>query len=363
MKKNKQSKKIKLMISRRRIASDEHYKSWKKSRKTHMQGVSNVDRPAELKKHDSLREKRKLKTIQAPSKLSFNQHTDNVVKFISSIEAQYTQGNGVFIDLNRVTEIDYGAIVTLLSILIQFRKKRIKINGNFPADRRCEKILMESGFLYNLYKKECDEDRHLISNGADSSIVTHGWSKVDTALSANIIKESAKTVWGSERRCQGIQRCIGELMLNTNNHAKPGEKGAMNWWLYINHDNEKKIVSFAFVDFGIGIFESLKNKPKESKFFGWLEKIKGKLLNYDNPKILKYILSGEFHQTVTGNYYRGKGLPGINEAFNRNQMSNLLIVSNDTFGDVQNQKYAQIDSNFSGTYVYWELNSENEYCE
>jgi len=150
-------------------------------------------------------------------------------------------------------------------------------------------------------------------------------------------------------------------MLNTNNHADLTSKGAKNWWLYVNHDSENKVVSFAFVDFGIGIFESLKNKPASSKWFGWLEKLSSTILR-GNDDILKLIMNGDFHRTVTGKYYRGKGLPGIADALSRNQLLNLKLMSNDAFGDVSNGLYKKLKSSFNGTYIYWELGESNEYC-
>lgn len=362
MKKNKVDKRIQWMISNNRNTSDRHYEKWKKMVRQRLVGLGKNKKNEEVQRIKQAINRRKLQNVRAPVNFAFNENTNEVVAYITSIEMLYKARTGVFVDLKIVETIDYGSIVSLLSILIQFRRKGISIDGNFPRDAKCEKILRESGFIYNLYRKTASDERYCISNGGDNTIATYGWKKVDTTLSANIIKESSASIWGTERRCQGVQRCIGELMLNTNNHAKPGHKGALNWWLYVNHDSDRKIVSFAFVDFGIGIFESLKNKPAESKFFNWLEKLKETFLNYDNAKVLKMIMSGDFHRTVTGKYYRGKGLPGIAEAFERNQMSNLLIVSNNAVGNVASNEYTLIDSWFSGTYVYWELNENNEYC-
>lgn len=362
MKKRKSDKRRQSIISKQRAYSDRHFKEWKKKSRRILISVTKNNRKNELERARKKLKKEQLNKICAPVNFSFNKNTNEVIEFISKIEILYKNGKGVYVDLRRVEYIDYGSIVSLLSILIQFRRKRININGNFPVDKGCEKILRESGFIYNLFSNKMDNERYCIENGGHNSITTYGWKKVDTALSAKIIQESSMTIWHDERRCQGVQRCIGELMLNTNNHARPGHKGALNWWLYVNHDAERKIVSFAFVDFGIGIFESLKNKPSDSKFFGWIEKVKNKIFNVDNGKILKMIMSGEFHSTVTGKYYRGKGLPGIAEAFKRNQLSNLLIVSNNAIGDLAKDEYTVIDSSFNGTYIYWELNEKNEYC-
>jgi len=66
------------------------------------------------------------------------------------------------------------------------------------------------------------------------------------------------------------------------------------------------------------------------------------------------------HLTVTGQHFRGKGLPGIKEVLDRNQISNLHIISNDVFTNVQNDNYHLLNNEFSGTFVSWELNESNQ---
>lgn len=363
MKIKKTDKRVLETIATRRAAARKHHKHWKIVQRKQMQFVRKDDRQKVRDSRRAEKEYRSYEKLEAPTNFSLNDNTEEVVAFISKIEDLYQARSSVYINLRSVEEIDYGSIVSLLSIMIQFRRKKIKFNGNFPRNHYCEEKLRKSGFIYNLYKNAVDDERYCISNGADNSAITHAWRKVDTKLSSEIVKESTMTIWGVPMRCQGVQRCIGELMLNTNNHAEIGTKGVKNWWLYINHDKDRQTVSFAFVDFGVGIFESLKNKPSSSKFYGWWEKIVGRIIHGDNSSVLKLIMTGEFHRTVTGKYYRGKGLPGIGEALKRNQLSNLLILSNDAFGDVGNGAYKTLNSFFNGTYVYWELNRNNEYCE
>ncbi len=77
---------------------------------------------------------------------------------------------------------------------------------------------------------------------------------------------------------------------------------------------------------------------------------------------MKLILEGKLHETVTGEYYRGKGLPGIVEALKRNQISNLHIISNDVYANVQTGNYTILENKFEGTFIYWELNEKNRSC-
>ena len=63
--------------------------------------------------------------------------------------------------------------------------------------------------------------------------------------------------------------------------------------------------------------------------------------------------------TVTGKHFRGKGLPGIKQVLDREQISNLSIISNNVNANMKNNKYLKLKNQFSGTFVAWELNESN----
>lgn len=356
MKKITRPKHIEERIARRRLEAHLRHKDWERHRNRSVKGLSR----SQVEKRDR---RAGYKALTAPQNFSINDNTEEVVKYIADIEKCYDRNQETYVVLEDVVNIDYGAILALLSIMIEFRSKGINFNGDLPNNVGVRNKLTESGFFPNLYKDKTPDldEKYCITNSSNHA-ETHAWKKVDSELSAEIIKEATKTIWGIEARCQGVQRCLLELMQNTNNHAEIGKSGTKNWWLFVNHDHSNKVVSFAFVDFGVGIFENLNNKPNTSKFYGWLSKVKKRLLYGDNADLLRLIMSGEFHQTVTGKYYRGKGLPGIAEALQRNQLSNLKIVTNNAFGDIGKSIYKLFDSKFNGTYVYWELNEANEHC-
>lgn len=72
-------------------------------------------------------------------------------------------------------------------------------------------------------------------------------------------------------------------------------------------------------------------------------------------------MEGEIHRTVTGQHFRGKGLPGIKEVLNRNQISNLCVISNNVIAKINtNSAFNKLKSEFCGTFVSWELNELNE---
>lgn len=342
-------------IAYKRAERKINYKIWKKWKNKLAQKVpkSKARSRASNQKFTSTCPK-----VRAPENFSFNTNAEEVVAFINELKAHYDRRKEVFVNLKHVTTLDYGAILSLLSIMVKFKAQHIPFTGNLPLNDKCKKLLQHSSFFKYLYKQFSEEDRYNLKNGGKNEIVTHAWKNVDSSLSAELIEHASRTIWGESRRCQGVQRVLIELMQNTNNHASNENKGEKHWWLHVSHDEENNKVYFAFVDFGIGVFKSLNKKTHESKWFGWVDKISKLFGSKSDEEIMQLIMSGDFHKTVTGKYYRGKGLPGIAEAEKRKQIENLKIVTNHVNADVSKNSYSRISSSFNGMYVFWELNHE-----
>lgn len=298
------------------------------------------------------------KQVTAPRDFTFLENTEGTTKFINNLEVNIKRNKPVFVNLERVEKMDYGAVTVLLSVMNIFKENHINFDGNFPKKIELRNKIIDSQFFDHLSK--------IIPRGVgnpikkDNKIFGKGEKKVESALGLELMQEASKTIWGEKRMCKGFQRVLLELMQNTHNHAGLKKMGEECWWITVNHDPENKIVSFGFVDYGQGIFESLNKKPVGNRWAGYYEKIKDRLINGTNAEILEKLLEGELHRTVTMQSFRGKGLPGIKEVLKRNQISNLHIISNDVFSDVEKNEYRTLSVGFKGTFIYWELRSYNE---
>ena len=335
-------------------------------RKRHSQYKKRVRNKSKLGLSKVQREERNYKQklwdynhIKAPANLSLIENCENTLDFLKKIRVCFDKRKKVFVVLKHVTNISHDAIVVLLANLVQFKANKIDFNGDFPTNKSARDVIEKSGFFSKLYDRFNVQDEYELKS-PNNSIYTHAQKTVNPELTDKLIQYASETVWGSSRRCIGVQRVFLELMQNTNNHAAIGVEGDKHWWVSVNHCKNKKIVSFSFIDFGVGVFNSLKGKPQDSKFYRILDKLAKAISPHDNAELLKSILRGELHHTATGKYYRGKGLPGIYDALKQNSMSNLFIITNDAFVDASNDKYIPLKNELLGTFVYWELNENNK---
>lgn len=296
------------------------------------------------------------KIIKAPKLFSLLDNSQELLSFIQKVDACFNEKKKVFIRMKDTTVISYDAIVVLLSKLIQFKASKIDFDGDFPYDKNAERVLRGSGFFEYLYKSINDQDTYTL----DKKIYTHANKNVNSALTSNIIEEATHKLWNEKRRCPGLQRVFIELMQNTNNHASNHRKGEKLWWSSIVHNKVERKVCFSFIDYGVGILDSLKNK-ESGKFAKIFNSIKSILKPDNNADILKLLLEGKIHELIKEQAYnRGKGLPGIYKAWKSNDISNLIVITNNVYANVANDDYKEMSNSLSGTFIYWELNSNNK---
>lgn len=299
------------------------------------------------------------KEIIAPQNFTLvgNPNPEEVVQVINKLKYFLDKKRKVFVVLRHITKIDTDAIVVLLAAIVRFKALNVDFNGDFPDSWECKKTLEESGFFQVLFKEKFkDKPSYLLKS---NTLMTHASRAVDSARTAKIIENAAITVWGEPLRCQGVQTTFLELMQNTLNHASLEKEGEKHWWLSVKHEPENKKVRFAFVDYGVGVFTSLENKPSNNKFYGAITKMWEKFRYGDNAELLRLILNGELHKTITNEYFRGQGLPGMIDSLEENWFSNLHIITNNVYANVGRNTYKLMNLSFGGTFLYWEIGASN----
>ncbi len=285
---------------------------------------------------------------EAPKNFSFVSNEDGVLKYIAKLEKYLYQGSTVFVNLDKIINIDQEAVVLLLGIMAEFKSAKIEFNGNFPRSPKAKSILFKSGFLKQLYP-----ENQQFSFGSKQGIYTHGNKVYDEASSSEALSDAIVCVFGEKRRSQGARRVLLEAMKNTIAHASPNES-KRHWWLSFNRDEINKKLTVTMLDYGIGIFKSLSVESPNNPGFSWYRK--NFSLGFSNPKILEKIMQGELQGVSrTRESKHGTGLPGMKTALKNNFISKLVIVSNDVYADVSSNDFRSLSTKFSGTLVQFEI--------
>lgn len=342
MKKN--SKIYRKIRTRRQSKANSRFKEILSRKRLKLRGVS-------AKERKYLFDRERSYTVVAPTNFSFIENTSECIQTFEKLHFHLRRNQNVFFKCRNIANITDDTIVVLMSVIKEFQLKKISLIGDEPKSKAVCKVFEKSG-IANYVEGYITTRAVTDKNG----IYSHNNLKVQNELSHQLIGSAAETIWGEKKTCTGVQRVLIECMANTHDHADPKREAMHSWWLSISHDDVNKIVSFSFVDFGVGIFESIKRQKSTVKFINFFSSIFGRYKN--NADILKLIFDGELKKSRTGSKNRGNGLPSIAKALSLNQIDNVKIISNDVYADLKNDKFETMPKQFSGTFVYWELNHE-----
>lgn len=334
-------------LSQRNIS----HRDWLKAKRRSLEGIPKAERRLLSQMHTYFFDYQK---IRVPKILSLIDNYEEVLKFIQDLQKAYKKKRKVFVLMNGMKSFTGDGLIILLSNVVLFKSAKIPFNGDYPKKKDVRERLMRTSFYDALYKYDYANDSHYDLTKND--FFTHANKNVDSDLTARLISHNSSYLWNEERRCTGVQRIFLELMQNTNNHASR-QQGEKHWWLHISKADNPKRLCFSFIDYGMGIFESLAHKDFRSKFYRWSEKMLPILNPMDHCSLLQAILNGTFHSTVTNKPYRGKGLPGIYHTYESQKISRLIIISNDVFSEASSGIFLNINHKLNGTFVYFEVDA------
>lgn len=322
-------------------------------------GATHIQKRRAIEKIESNERYKYYTRVRAPEKFSFLHNTNEVLKFVSKLEKCLDKRQKTFVVFDKVVEMHQDAMVVLLSILQRFKENRIDFSGNFPENEEARNVLLNSHFFERIYGKSLKE--RWKNPKTNSFIHTRTNKKVDVELADRLITHATSTVWGEPKRCTGIYRILIELMTNTHNHAEIGRKGGEYWHLCVVHLEKEKKVIFTFVDYGVGVINSLQNKKPGDKMYDFIKDM-FRFLSFQptNVEVIKEIFLEEKQISSTKESHRGYGLPSLYNSFSEQEIANFNYITNNVHVNAENNDFRSLSENFSGTFIYWEL---NESCD
>jgi len=283
-------------------------------------------------------------------------NSDETIRFFNELENAYgniSPEKLVFIDLNSVDEITPEVIVILISRLDEMNPQNQRlVYGNVPRNEIAQEMLAGSGF-YDFVKSNVQ------SRKATKGVIKKcGNSYVDSQKAADLSEMIAGYMKMTVDQEDGHQATAIECMTNTREHASgnhSSRRGEKRWWFSVYCDTQNNVAKFAFVDTGIGIFESLKSR----RFPLFASKKRSEILKSLLADISDRNSMKTKDRTSTGMDHRGNGLPNIARRNRLKQTHQLRIIINNMYADVENNQYQMMEQNFSGTIICWEHLANN----
>lgn len=326
---------------RDRYESKRRTLNWKK-RKIHNKKIRLIEFYKQL-----VRSKKGVKNHPAPSDFSLINNTNEVISYFNEIIKFVQDGQPVNIDTSKITSISPDVIILLISILNDKQSRKVGLFGNAPLDPLLNKFFIESGlydFVNSRGKKVVSAKNKLWKHS------TNNYVRGEIAGEAVLVCKKLFEERNIQYDTDNIYNLLVEAMSNTFNHADKN-KSSINWWLYYFIDEVEQVIKYAFIDLGIGIFNSAS--------FDSYRKIANYLLP-GNGLLVKPFLEGKIVSSrKTDNEISGKGVRQIINCANNNEFINFTIITNDQKINIKEKQGHSLSVNFDGTFIYFEISYKN----
>lgn len=256
------------------------------------------------------------KTIRAPKEFALTgaESRDEVISFLKRVE--YHLKNGCYIELNfdnTDSLMPCGTLWATAKLGRLIDKYPGKLSCTYPTDDIVEQLFQHIGLLSKLGKpnrrKEINADN-----------VKH-WKYV-TGVSADDVekfKELLHSISLKEEIRTGLFESMSEAVTNSIHHAYPGVE-LKEWHMFAQLREGKLTV--AICDQGVGIPNSLKNKPELKE---WIESRINSVKRKHDTFLIKLAIESSRSQTRLP--HRGKGLKDMLEFVKNGTVGGFLVLS------------------------------------
>lgn len=342
-------------LKMKKLYTTPEYKRWNKGRSERQVRLLKKRKDLEYLGNHSNRPIRYLDIIDAPHDFRLLENVNECLSFFREIRDFRNfsvLSNGVRqvkISLSAVRQIDYAAISVLSAIGEGLKLDRVNMQGDFPKDRKCRDMIIESGFLNQMY-----DDKHRRYNvKSQSSLIffEKGIDKLSRKDNENLsilIRHVVKYLTGVDDNFASLKTILLEICGNSIEHAYSANK---HWLLGIKYENEKVI--FTVTDIGKGILDTL------------YRKFSSKLLDKFKLNNRLDILKGAFDKKYgsrTKEINRNKGLPAVKCMMDDGAIQDLVVLTNDVIwfynNDLLSHKFEAGKTRFRGTLYQWTITKD-----
>ena len=255
--------------------------------------------------------------LPVPKICSFVYNPDELVDFVNKIGEQLSQKKTVQLDFQTAEILTSDVFTVLLSKVNdeRFCPNLAQVLFYPPKKSSPTRLVWDNS---GMASKLSIQSRALEQIEKQGDILYIGGKENATEQSVAMIQMAMEMLFGDKRDCQPIRSIIGELTLNTFEHASGKSEIKETWWSSVYFDKTRETICFSFVDNGVGIFETAKTRKLTALYGDY------PLFGQERSQILRDIFTRKipFNPSETGFSFRGKGLPLI---YRRSQWNHIIL--------------------------------------
>jgi anti-sigma regulatory factor (Ser/Thr protein kinase) len=297
--------------------------------------------------------------LDVPKICSFVQNPEEFITFLETLGTYIKQNKTVQLDFRSATILTPDAFTVLLSKIYdeRFCPEVQQVLFRPPEKKSPTRLVWDNSGMAHTLTIRPKALRKIKQQGY---ILNFRSKEVATELTVKMIEKAMEMLYGEKRHCPPIRTVIGEITLNTVEHAAGTNDGQEMWFASIYYDKARETICFSIVDNGVGIFKTAKTR-KLLELYGELN-ILGKNFGTERSQILQDIFKSKirFPFSQTGLSYRGGGLRKVYKRSEQKLVSNLTVITNDVHAKVPDDDFRMMQHSFHGTFFYWEYSDANK---
>lgn len=294
----------------------------------------------------------KTQKIIAPKNFSISENLIETLEFFEKIKNHCNESRKkLVVDMKNIENVKIDALMYLKYLVYEtkeIKRKNILLSFRSPKNKELRDFIHSSGFVtYTKGSKFVDSAKKKFSYVHQAEMPEFDQNKnFKIKRGSTLEKETIKKIIDFAREKKDNEKfmflynMISELMENTVFHAYYDNQKIehKDWYIFAEHNHN--ILSFVFLDTGLGIPKTVRKKFSD------------KITFKSHSDLLLSTLRGE-QRTQTQEKFRGKGLPFVFEQFCSNTISNLRIISNHSCYNINENN--DIEKELQGTLFYWEI--------
>lgn len=284
--------------------------------------------------------------IVAPVLFSLLNNTEDTLDYIAKIdqEVQNKHCTTLRLDLRDVDDIDIGTLSILLAKINRLKQQNIVVETILPRNQERKRLFFESGFAEHMYDVFGQKIHSYYSR--NNLMIQRGFDKTSNKQLGNVMKQVMYFLTNQEESYRPVYSIAQEMCANSIEHANKQYKN----WLFSVWYRDCENVCFTMTDIGSGIIETLHRK--------FSQRIAEYFFRDDTEVLIRAFEKKYGSSTLDEN--RNKGLPKIQHTAKLGYISNLKVITNGVYVDIVNSAESKVlNTNFKGTFYYWELNKNN----
>lgn len=260
------------------------------------------------------------------------------------VEAEMRRQRVPRIDFAATQVVSSDAVLAMVAIATRLVKKyNVVVLLRWPDDAALVAVFETCGLEAYMRKTP--------PTAKDTGMIRRRESKkVEPKTAQEMIVFATQSLFGARRKEFASYSTFIECMGNTFEHSDKAGEGRELWWASVYCNPSTRKVQCTFVDAGIGIFESIVFKGLWKKLTGGVKKA------VSRPEILRDLLERKIGSR-TGESYRNRGMPKIYSDAKAGRISNLVIITDTVYADIDRDEFRTISKRFRGTFYYWEFNT------